>query len=103
MAFFNGPTGVLYRVHLKTSREIYVVETSVSMMTWTSADTNSEQDLQGSNVTSEEARTACITSVNKVVHHLISRITVWLLKSYARVGKLLHLKAILENVRLCNI
>jgi hypothetical protein len=32
------------------------------------------QDLQGSSVTSEEARTDCITSINKVVHQLISRI-----------------------------
>jgi hypothetical protein len=37
------------------SREIYVVETSVSTTTWTSADTNSEQDLQGPSATSEKA------------------------------------------------
>jgi hypothetical protein len=53
-----------------------VVETSVSTTTWTSADVNSEQDLQGSSVTSEEAQTDCIASVNKVVQQLISRIIV---------------------------
>jgi hypothetical protein len=89
-AFSNDPTGVLYSVHLKTSREIYVVETSVSTMTWTSADANSEQDLQGSSATLEEAQTDCITSVNKVLQQLISRIIVWLQKSYIRMGKLLH-------------
>jgi hypothetical protein len=53
-----------------------MVETSVSTTTWTSADINSEQDLQGSSATSEEAQTDCITSVNKVVQQLISRIIV---------------------------
>jgi hypothetical protein len=40
-----------------TSRhqERYVVETSVSTTTWTSVDANSEQDLQSSSATSEEA------------------------------------------------
>jgi hypothetical protein len=51
----------------------YVIETSVSTTTWTSADANSEQDLQGSSATSEEARTDCITSINKVMQPLISR------------------------------
>jgi hypothetical protein len=45
-------------------------------MTWTSADANSEQDLQGSSATSEEAQTNCIASANKVVQQLISRIIV---------------------------
>jgi hypothetical protein len=35
---------------------------------------HSRTDHQGSSVTSEEARTDCITSINKVVHQLISRI-----------------------------
>jgi hypothetical protein len=43
-------------------------------MTWTGAVTNSEQDLQGSSATSEDAQTNCITSVNKVVQQLILRI-----------------------------
>jgi hypothetical protein len=77
-AFSNDPTGVLHRIHLRTSGERYVVETSVSTTTWTSTDANSEQDLQGSSVTSEEAQTDCIASVNKAVQQLISRIIVWL-------------------------
>jgi hypothetical protein len=48
-----------------------VVETSVS-----TADTNSEQDFQGLSATSEDAQTDCITSANKVVQQLISRIIV---------------------------
>jgi hypothetical protein len=35
---------------------------------------SSRQDLQGSSVTSEETRTDSITSINKIVHQLISRI-----------------------------
>jgi hypothetical protein len=35
---------------------------------------HSSTDQQGSSVTSEEAHTDCITSVNKVMHQLISRI-----------------------------
>jgi hypothetical protein len=89
-AFSNDPTGVLYWVRLKASRERYVVETSFSTTTWTSADTKREQDLQGSSAASEEAQTDCIASVNKVVQQLISRIVVWLYKSYIRIGKLLH-------------
>jgi hypothetical protein len=49
-------------------------------MTRTSADTSSRQDLQGSTVAWERARTARMISVNKVVHRLISRNIVWLLK-----------------------
>jgi hypothetical protein len=37
-AFFNDPTGILYRVRLKTSRERYVEDASVSKTTWTSSD-----------------------------------------------------------------
>jgi hypothetical protein len=43
-------------------------------MTWTSADASSEQDLQGLSATSVEAQTDCITSVNKVMQQLISKI-----------------------------
>jgi hypothetical protein len=43
-----------------------------------SADANSEQDLQGSSSTSEEEKTDCMTSENKVVQQLISRIIVLL-------------------------
>jgi hypothetical protein len=68
----------------------YVVETWVSTTTWTSADTKRVQDLQGSSATSEEAQTDRIASVNKVVQQLISRIVVWLYKSYIRIGKLLQ-------------
>jgi hypothetical protein len=64
-----------------------VEDKTVIKTTWTSADTSSGQDLQGSSVTSEQARTARMTSVNKVVHQLISRIIVWLLKSYVRLGR----------------
>jgi hypothetical protein len=35
---------------------------SVSKTTWTSADGDSEQDLQGPSATSEEAQTDCIAS-----------------------------------------
>jgi hypothetical protein len=44
------------------------------MMTWTSADANSEQNLQGSSATLEGVQTDCIASVNKVVQQLISKI-----------------------------
>jgi hypothetical protein len=47
-------------------------------MTWASADISSRRDLQGSSATPEE-ELLIITSVNKVVHQLISRIIVWLL------------------------
>jgi hypothetical protein len=53
---------------------IDVEDASVSKTTWTSAEVIINQHLQGSSVTSEEARTDCITSINKVVHQLISRI-----------------------------
>jgi hypothetical protein len=69
MSFSNDPTWVLYCICLKTSTEIYVEDASVSKVQTAS----SRQDLRGSSVTSEEARTACITSVNKVLHQLISR------------------------------
>jgi hypothetical protein len=49
----------------------------------------------GSSVTSGGARTACMTSVNKVVHRLISRIIAWLLKSYVHVGRFPHQQYIL--------
>jgi hypothetical protein len=67
-----------------------VKDSPVSETTWTSADTSSRQAFQGSSVTSGGARTACMTSVNKVVHRLISRIIVWLLKSYVHLGRLPH-------------
>jgi hypothetical protein len=57
-------------------RYTYVAETSVSTTPRTSADANSEQDLQGSSATSKAAQTDCITSVNKVVQQLLSRIIV---------------------------
>jgi hypothetical protein len=41
---------------------MYVVETSASTKAWTSADANSEQGLQGSSATSEEAQTDSIAS-----------------------------------------
>jgi hypothetical protein len=63
------------------------VEDRTVKTTWTSADTSTGQDFQGSSVTSEGARTACMTSVNKVVHRLISKIIVWLLKSYVHLGR----------------
>jgi hypothetical protein len=55
----------------QTSRQIYVVQTSVSTTTWTSTGANSQQDLQDSSATSAEAQTDCITSINKVVQQLI--------------------------------
>jgi hypothetical protein len=64
---------------------------SVSKTTWTSADTSSRQDLQGPTVASERARNACLISVNKVVHRLISRNIVWLLKSYVHLGRRPHM------------
>jgi hypothetical protein len=66
-----------------------ISKTSVSTPTWPSADAKSEQGLQGSSATSEEAQTGCTPSVNEVVQQLISRIIVWLQKSYIRIGKLL--------------
>jgi hypothetical protein len=85
----NGPTDRRSQYQLNW-RETYMVETSVSTTTWTSGDAIREQDLQGSSATSEEAQTDCITSVNKVVQQLMSRIIVWLWKSCIRIGKLLQ-------------
>jgi hypothetical protein len=60
---------------LKWYSKCYGVASVTKMFTFKgSADANSEQHLQGSSVTSEEARTDCIASVNKVVQQLISRI-----------------------------
>jgi hypothetical protein len=68
------------------------ISNRVSTTSWTSADANSEQDHQGSSASSEGAQMDRIASVNKVVQQLISRIIVWLQKSYIRVGKLLDSK-----------
>jgi hypothetical protein len=43
-----------------------VVETSVSTTTWTSADTNSEQDLQGSQGTQNSFGTTCGVLISNI-------------------------------------